>query len=259
MKTPQHFATAPEALDDRESPPAFDRHAFDYWSGAATPVGRARIAVRSWLRRIVWQGVVRGSRALKRLIDLAVACAALLALSPLLGLAALLIKLEDGGPIFFCQRRVGLRGRIFGMWKFRSMRRDAEALKARLAQQNEMAGGVTFKMKNDPRITRIGKWLRKFSIDEMPQLWNVLKGEMSLVGPRPPVPGEVAKYTVEDRQRLLARPGLTCFWQVGGRSEIDFAGQVRLDLAYIRAESFALDVKLLMQTIPAVLLGKGAY
>ena len=143
------------------------------------------------------------------------------------------------------------------MWKFRSMRRDAEALKARLAQQNEMAGGVIFKMKNDPRITRVGKWLRKFSIDEMPQLWNVLKGDMSLVGPRPPVPSEVAQYTVEERQRLLARPGLTCFWQVGGRSEIDFAGQVRLDLAYIRSESLALDLRLLLQTIPAVLLGKG--
>jgi lipopolysaccharide/colanic/teichoic acid biosynthesis glycosyltransferase len=238
---------------------AADRHVFEYWSQAATPVGRARIAARSWGRRIVWHGVVGGSLLLKRLIDLAVASSALLALSPILGLAALLIKLEDGGPVFFCQPRVGLRGRIFGIWKFRSMRRDAEALKARLIEHNEMAGGVTFKIKSDPRITRIGKWLRKFSIDEMPQLWNVLKGEMSLVGPRPPVPGEVEKYTVEDRQRLLARPGLTCFWQVGGRSEIDFAGQVRLDLAYIRAESFALDVKLLVQTIPAVLQGKGAY
>jgi lipopolysaccharide/colanic/teichoic acid biosynthesis glycosyltransferase len=203
--------------------------------------------------------VVGGSLLFKRLIDLAVACAALLALSPLLGLAALLVKLEDRGPVFFCQRRVGLRGRTFAMWKFRSMRRDAETLKANLMQHNEMAGGVIFKMKSDPRITRIGKWLRKFSIDEMPQLWNVLKGDMSVVGPRPPVPSEVEKYTVEDRQRLLARPGLTCFWQVGGRSEIDFAGQVRLDVAYIRAESFALDLKLLLQTIPAVLLGKGAY
>lgn len=236
-----------------------DRDVLEYWSTAATPVGRVRIAIRRWRRRILWQFAIGGALLLKRLIDLAVAGCALLALSPLLCLTALLVKIEDGGPVFFRQMRVGLRGRTFGMWKFRSMRRDAEALKARLAAQNEMGGGVIFKMKNDPRITRTGKWLRKFSIDEMPQLWNVLKGEMSLVGPRPPVPSEVAKYTVEDRQRLLVRPGLTCFWQVGGRSEIDFAGQVRLDLAYIRAESFALDLKLLLKTIPAVLLGKGAY
>jgi lipopolysaccharide/colanic/teichoic acid biosynthesis glycosyltransferase len=259
MKSPDPFDAPIPPRGRRESDAAADRDALEYWSKAATPMGRARIAVRSWGRRIVWHGVVGGSLLVKRTIDLAVASAALLALSPLLGLSALLVKLEDRGPVFFCQRRVGLRGRTFGMWKFRSMRRDAEALKASLTQRNEMAGGVIFKMKNDPRITRVGKWLRKFSIDEMPQLWNVLRGEMSLVGPRPPVPAEVAKYTVEDRQRLLARPGLTCFWQVGGRSEIDFAGQVRLDLAYIRAESVALDLKLLLKTIPAVLLGKGAY
>ncbi len=145
------------------------------------------------------------------------------------------------------------------MWKFRSMVVNADALKDKILAQNEMQGGVTFKMKNDPRITRVGKWIRKFSVDELPQLINVLKGEMSLVGPRPPVPREVAQYTVEDRQRLLATPGLTCFWQVGGRSEIDFAGQVRLDVSYIRSESVWLDLKLLVQTVPAVLLGKGAY
>jgi exopolysaccharide biosynthesis polyprenyl glycosylphosphotransferase len=244
---------------DLENDLAADRHLLEYWSSVGTPAGQARNAARRWCRQIAWQAAVSGSLLLKRFIDLAGAAAALLALSPLLAGAALLVKLEDRGPVFFCQRRVGLRGRTFGMWKFRSMRRDAEALKARLAAQNEMAGGVTFKMKNDPRITRVGKWLRKFSIDEMPQLWNVLKGEMSLVGPRPPVPAEVAKYTVENRQRLLARPGLTCFWQVGGRSEIDFEGQVQLDLAYIRAESVSLDLKILFQTIPAVLLGRGAY
>lgn len=244
---------------DRENHLAEDRHLLEYWSSVATPTGQARNLARRWCRQIVWQVAISGSLLLKRSIDLAGAGIALFTLSPLLVLAALLVKLEDWGPVFFCQRRVGLRGRTFGMWKFRSMRRDAEALKARLTAQNEMAGGVTFKMKNDPRITRVGKWLRKFSIDEMPQLWNVLKGEMSLVGPRPPVPAEVAKYTVENRQRLLARPGLTCFWQVGGRSEIDFEGQVQLDLAYIRGESVALDLKLLFRTIPAVLLGRGAY
>ncbi|MEI8341350.1 MAG: sugar transferase, partial [Verrucomicrobiota bacterium] len=136
---------------------------------------------------------------------------------------------------------------------------NADALKDKLLAQNEMQGGVLFKMKDDPRVTRTGKWIRKFSVDELPQLINVLKGEMSLVGPRPPVPREVAEYTVEDRQRLLAKPGLTCFWQVGGRSDIDFAGQVRLDIAYIRSESVWLDIKLLFKTIPAVLFGKGAY
>lgn len=145
------------------------------------------------------------------------------------------------------------------MWKFRSMVVNADALKDKLLAQNEMQGGVTFKMKNDPRITRIGKWIRKFSVDELPQLWNILVGDMSVVGPRPPVPREVELYTVEDRQRLLVKPGLTCFWQVGGRSEIDFAGQVRLDVAYIRSKNVWLDLKLLFLTVPAVLFGKGAY
>ena len=172
---------------------------------------------------------------------------------------AVAIKLEDRGPLFFRQQRVGLRGRLFGMWKFRSMVVNAEKLKESLAAQNEMQGGVTFKMKNDPRVTRVGRFTRKYSIDELPQFWNVFRGEMSLVGPRPPVPREVAIYTPEDRQRLLARPGLTCFWQVGGRSAIDFAGQVRLDVSYIQSSSCWLDLKLLVQTVPAVLFGKGAF
>jgi lipopolysaccharide/colanic/teichoic acid biosynthesis glycosyltransferase len=145
------------------------------------------------------------------------------------------------------------------MWKFRSMVVNADQLKAQLARQNEMQGGVTFKMKNDPRVTRVGRFIRKYSIDELPQFWNVLRGDMSLVGPRPPVPKEVALYSPEDRQRLLAQPGLTCLWQVGGRSTIDFAGQVRLDVAYIQSSSVWLDLKLLVQTVPAVLFGKGAF
>jgi lipopolysaccharide/colanic/teichoic acid biosynthesis glycosyltransferase len=234
-----------------------DQHSVDYWSKAGTVPGRATITVRHWLKRRAWRFFIGGALLLKRALDVAVAAAAFAALSPLLALVVALIKVEDGGSIFFRQTRVGLRGRAFGMWKFRSMVVNADALKDQL--QNEMAEGVTFKMKSDPRVTRIGKWIRKFSIDEMPQLWNVLHGEMSLVGPRPPVPREVAQYTIEERQRLLAKPGLTCFWQVGGRSEIDFAGQVRLDLEYIRSESIWLDVKLLFKTVPAVLLGKGAY
>jgi len=136
---------------------------------------------------------------------------------------------------------------------------DAEARKAALMAQNEMAGGVLFKMKDDPRITRVGKYIRRGSIDELPQLWNVLKGDMSLVGPRPPVPSEVALYTLADRRRLDAIPGITCIWQVSGRSEIPFKQQVELDVAYIESQSFWLDLKLLLKTIPAVLLGRGAY
>ena len=230
-----------------------------YWSKAGTRRGRALLHARLWLKSAVWRGVLAASLLIKRGLDILAGTAGLAALSPLLLTVIALIKIEDRGPIFFQQTRVGLRGRLFGMWKFRSMVLNADALKDQLLKQNEMQGGVTFKMKNDPRITRIGKYLRKFSIDEMPQLYNVLQGDMSLVGPRPPVPREVQEYTVEDRQRLLAKPGLTCFWQVGGRSEIDFNGQVRLDVEYIKSQSVWLDIKLLFKTVPAVVLGKGAY
>ena len=230
-----------------------------YWSKAGTRRGRALLMTRLWLKSAVWRGVLAGSLMIKRAIDILAGTLGLLAVSPLLITVIALIKLEDRGPIFFQQKRVGLRGRPFGMWKFRSMVINADKLKDTLLAQNEMKGGVNFKIKNDPRITRVGKYLRKFSIDEMPQLWNVLHGDMSLVGPRPPVPREVQEYSVEERQRLHAKPGLTCFWQVGGRSDIDFNGQVRLDVEYIKSRSLWLDIKLLFKTVPAVLLGKGAY
>jgi len=242
-----------------QRPSLEDEEIAAYWSRAGTPGGRARIELRLWLKRVAWRLVIGGSLALKRTLDVIASGCGLIALSPLFALTALLIKIEDGGPLFFRQRRVGYRGRPFGMWKFRSMVVNADALKERLMAQNEMQGGVTFKMKNDPRVTRVGRWIRKFSIDELPQLWNVLIGEMSLVGPRPPVPKEVEEYTVEDRQRLMAKPGLTCFWQVAGRREIPFDEQVRLDVAYIRSESVWTDLLLLLKTIPVVLLGKGAY
>jgi lipopolysaccharide/colanic/teichoic acid biosynthesis glycosyltransferase len=231
----------------------------EYWSKAGTPHGRVMIGFAQWFKVLTWRAVVGGSLLVKRMVDLLVASVTLLIWSPLILLVIALIKLEDGGPIFFRQTRVGLRGRTFGMWKFRSMVMNADALKEKLLEKNEMQGGVTFKMKNDPRVTKVGKWIRKFSIDEVPQLWNVIVGDMSLVGPRPPVPREVREYSMQDRQRLLAKPGLTCFWQVAGRSEIDFAGQVRLDVEYIRSKSVRLDFVLLLKTIPAVLLGKGAY
>lgn len=231
----------------------------DYWIRSSTTGGRLGLKLRLQAKLWLWKLVLFLAHGLKRVLDIAGSSAVLLAASPVFAVTALLIKKEDGGPIFFKQMRVGYHGKLFPMWKFRSMVVNADALKDKLLGQNEMKTGVTFKMKNDPRITGVGKWIRKFSVDELPQLINVLEGTMSLVGPRPPVPREVAEYSVEDRQRLLVKPGLTCFWQVGGRSDIDFAGQVRLDLAYIRSESVWLDLKLLLQTVPAVLLGKGAY
>ena len=181
------------------------------------------------------------------------------AFSHLFLLIAAINKLEDGGPVIYLQTRVGKFGQEFKMWKFRSMCLDAEARMRELLAQNQHREGVTFKLKNDPRITRIGKWLRKFSLDELPQFFNVLKGEMSLVGPRPPVPREVALYSLADRRRLSVAPGITCVWQISGRSEIDFSGQVQLDVHYIESQSFWLDIKILLKTIPAVLNGKGAY
>jgi lipopolysaccharide/colanic/teichoic acid biosynthesis glycosyltransferase len=230
-----------------------------YWSRAGTARGRWRLNFRFWRKRILWSLVVGGMQVIKRLIDIVASAIALLMLSPVLLTTCLLIKLEDRGPIFFRQQRVGRFGALFGMWKFRSMVPQADKLKDKLLAQNEMGGGITFKMKNDPRVTRIGRFIRKYSVDELPQFWNVFIGDMSLVGPRPAVPREVRHYLVEDRQRLLARPGLTCFWQVGGRSGIDFDGQVELDVRYIQSESVWLDIKLLFKTIPAVLKGDGAF
>ncbi len=195
--------------------------------------------------------------AVKRAMDVLLAGAALLALSPVFLLTALAIKLEDGGPIFFSQERSGLFGRTFPMYKFRSMVVDAELLKAQLAAGNEMDGPV-FKMRNDPRITRVGRFIRKTSIDELPQFWNVVRGEMSLVGPRPPLPREVEDYQRWQRRRLSMKPGITCIWQVSGRNEIDFETWMKLDLQYIDNWSLFLDVKLLCRTVPVVLLGTGA-
>jgi lipopolysaccharide/colanic/teichoic acid biosynthesis glycosyltransferase len=145
------------------------------------------------------------------------------------------------------------------MWKFRSMYIDADARLKEIMAQNEMSGGVIFKMKNDPRIIPVGRFIRKASIDELPQLWNVLKGDMSLVGPRPALPSEVNQYSLQDRQRLEVIPGITCIWQVSGRSDIPFPQQVQLDVQYIQSQSLLLDIKLLLKTIPAVLLSRGAY
>jgi exopolysaccharide biosynthesis polyprenyl glycosylphosphotransferase len=193
----------------------------------------------------------------KRLFDVVASGLGLVALSPLLGMVALIIKLQDGGPILFEQERSGLYGRSFGMLKFRSMVLNAEALRAELEAQNEMHGPV-FKIKRDPRITPIGAFIRKTSIDELPQLWNVFRGDMSLVGPRPPIPAEVAQYERWQMRRLSMKPGITCIWQVSGRNQISFEDWMKLDLQYIDNWSFWLDLKLLLMTVPVVLMQRGA-
>lgn len=217
---------------------------------------RLRYVRKKWL----WRLAIHGSLALKRMLDLTVAIAMCVVLSPLFIVVATCIKLTDGGTVLFWQTRVGKWGREFPFPKFRSMLANAEQLKDKLIDQNDHGGAtVTFKMKHDPRVTWIGRIIRKLSIDELPQLWCVIKGEMSLVGPRPPVPREVEQYTLADRRRLDATPGLTCIWQVSGRGDIAFDEQVELDVEYIQSQSFWLDIKLILQTVPAVLLGKGAY
>jgi lipopolysaccharide/colanic/teichoic acid biosynthesis glycosyltransferase len=227
--------------------------------GQQRPGSRSLRSMRSGLKRYSWLAVVSGTIFLKRFMDIVVAVAALLLLSPLFLAVAIAIALEDRGTPLFWQMRVGQWGREFRFPKFRSMVLDAEKRKQELLGVNQHGEGITFKMKRDPRITRTGAFIRKLSIDELPQLWCVLQGDMSLVGPRPPVPSEVARYTLADRRRLDVKPGLTCIWQVSGRSELAFDKQVNLDVQYIDSHSLWLDIALLLKTIPAILTGRGAY
>jgi exopolysaccharide biosynthesis WecB/TagA/CpsF family protein len=224
-----------------------------------SPGARAIASLRSGIRMRMPAARDRALTIGKRLLDTIASGAAILALSPVLIFTALAIRLESRGPVIFHQQRVGRDGRPFTMLKFRSMFVDAEARKAALLASNEMAGGVIFKMKHDPRVTRVGAFIRRTSIDELPQLFNVLRGDMSLVGPRPPLPSEVAQYTLKDRGRLGAAPGITCIWQVSGRSEIPFPQQVEMDLEYIHSQSLTEDVRLLLKTVPALVRGRGAY
>jgi len=195
---------------------------------------------------------------LKRLFDIIASVFLLMVLSPIIILAAVLIKLDSKGPVLFMQDRVGKDGNVFKMYKFRSMYIDAEERLKELRYLNEAKGPI-FKIKNDPRVTRIGKFLRKSSIDELLQLINVIKGEMSLVGPRPPLPREVKKYTLKQKLRLAITPGITGLWQVSGRSKLTFDDMVNLDLYYIENKNILLDLKILIKTIPAVLKMEGAY
>jgi exopolysaccharide biosynthesis polyprenyl glycosylphosphotransferase len=193
----------------------------------------------------------------RRIMDIAIVCLFGFPILIVVGLSALAIKLTSPGPVFFKQERCGLNGRVFTMYKLRSMVDNAEHRRIELETLNEMDGPV-FKLSRDPRTTRVGKLLRKFSIDEFPQLYNVLRGDMSLVGPRPPLPQEVARYERWQRRRLSMKPGITCLWQISGRNEISFHEWMKLDLTYIDNWSLLLDLKILLKTVPVVLLGRGA-
>jgi lipopolysaccharide/colanic/teichoic acid biosynthesis glycosyltransferase len=189
----------------------------------------------------------------KRLLDIIGASLGIIVFTPLMTIASIAIKLDSKGPVLFAQRRCGRGGKVFKMYKFRSMVNNAEDMREELESKNEVSGPV-FKIRKDPRVTRVGRIIRKTSIDELPQFINVLKGEMSLVGPRPPIDKEVESYTLYQKQRMLIKPGLTCIWQVSGRNSIDFERWVELDLKYIRERNFWLDVKLILKTF-SVLLG----
>ncbi len=193
----------------------------------------------------------------KRLLDLTLGTLLVVLALPIVATVALALKLTSGGAVLFRQTRCGLNGRLFTLYKFRTMVENAEERRGEVAHLNEMDGPV-FKARRDPRVTRLGRLLRKFSLDELPQFWNVLKGDMSLVGPRPPIPEEVAKYERWQRRRLAMKPGLTCLWQISGRNQLDFDQWMRLDLQYIDSWTPWLDLKILAKTVPVVLSGKGA-
>jgi exopolysaccharide biosynthesis WecB/TagA/CpsF family protein len=215
----------------------------------------ARAAVQAWHDRGKAEHYAAAS---KRSLDLGIALLALILLGPLFAALCVFIMLDDRGPVFFSQTRIGADGKPFRMLKFRSMAVDAEARLAAIKTQSER-DGVCFKMKRDPRITRVGRWLRRLSLDELPQLFNVVKGDMSIVGPRPALPVEVLAYDDDVRGRLRGAPGLTCTWQVSGRAEIPFEEQARLDIDYLESRSLVTDMKLILKTVPAVISGRGAY
>ncbi len=259
---------------------------FDFWSGS---IARAPLAMRrmgaEWLWRLaleprrLFARYVLGNPAFvvrayadrkaqrraglreprgKRLLDLVFAVGGLVALAPVLAVTAAAIRLESPGPVLFRQTRIGGNGKPFTLYKFRSMYRDAEARRQVMLAKSDRAG-ICFKAKADPRITRVGRVLRRFSLDELPQLLNVVKGEMGIVGPRPALPQEVAAYPAEALARLGAKPGLTGLWQVSGRAEIGFAKMVHMDTAYVRSRSIMLDLAIIALTVRAVVTGRGAY
>ena len=236
---------------------------------------KRRSSFGSSLKMLAWNLTVGGTRALKRAMDIFGSLALLAILFLPMLVICILIKLDSEGPIIYQSKRIGQFGRPFNFLKFRSMyinvreieakmekerkEKEAEAVKNGQTIENQALSDANKPKGDDPRITRIGRFIRKTSIDELPQLVNVLLGDMSLVGPRPPIPSEVATYTLEQRKRLNITPGITCTWQVSGRSDIPFEDQVKLDIAYIQSQSFWKDCMILLKTIPAVFTGKGAY
>ena len=198
------------------------------------------------------------ARVVRRLLEVTVATLALLLFAVLLPFIAMAIRLDSEGPVLFRQPRVGANGRVFTIYKLRSMVRDAEAHLGSVAHLDIM-GGNTFKAPNDPRVTRVGRWLRRCSLDEVPQFFNVLRGDMALVGPRPPIVDEYHRYTPEERERMRVRPGLTGLWQVSGRNQRMHHEMIALDLEYAHCRSLWLDVVILLRTVPAMLRGRGAY
>ena len=197
-------------------------------------------------------------KGIKRVFDIVACSFALVALSPIFLVTAIAILLEDGGPVFFTQTRAGKDMKPFKIYKFRSMYKNAEAQFQRMQAQNEQTGHA-FKIKDDPRVTHVGKFIRKYSIDELPQLLNIIKGDMSIVGPRPILLNQMEECNAYEKQRLIVKPGLTCYWQVGGRANIKWAEWVELDLKYIQDMSIATDIKLILKTIPVVFESEGAY
>jgi len=220
---------------------------------------KINLPLRVRLHKLIWRIRFAITPLAKRCLDISFSVIALILLSPILLIFSALIRLESKGSVIFKQTRIGLNGLPFTMLKLRSMSSDAEEKRSELEQRNETDNGVTFKIKRDPRITRIGRIIRKTSIDELPQLLNVIKGEMSLVGPRPPLPNEVSQYSRADRFRLAVTPGITCIWQISGRADIPFKQQVKLDIQYIEKQNLWFDLWVLIKTIPAVLKARGAY
>lgn len=258
---PSHFRVALPKFPlrrDRSRPfvAAGRQHADLRVRGVATVDLRKLMVQSRWNMRFYY---VAAYRVWKRSFDIVVASTLMVLCAPLALTVAYLIKRHDAGPVLYWQTRVGKRGKHFKFPKFRSMVVNADALKQQLARENEDRDNVIFKMKQDPRVTPIGRFIRKYSVDELPQLWCVLKGDMTLVGPRPPLPTEVPKYTADDWRRLDVVPGLTCLWQIKGRSTLPFHQQVALDLEYINRRSVFTDLKILAGTVPAVLSARGAY
>lgn len=229
------------------------------WREALAKKTKPSLALSTRIRRTAIRFNTLFNLWLKRSIDMIAASLGMLVLSPLLISTAIAIKLDSPGSILFKQPRVGKFGKLFPMYKFRSMTTDASVIRESMDDLNDIESGVLFKLKQDPRITHVGRFIRKYSIDELPQLWNVLIGDMSLVGPRPPLPSEVQQYQNHDLYRLKCKPGITCIWQVSGRSDISFKQQVGLDIDYITKKSVWVDLKILFQTIPAVIFARGAY